>query len=51
MGIETFLIFINALISLNNASEAQNQQPKPLTEQQTIVKPAVPQARGGWDHN
>lgn len=55
MVIETFLIFLNALLSLNPPAEAQGQQDKSRTEVQNQggrqTQPTTDLGRGGWDRN
>jgi hypothetical protein len=54
MVIETFLIFLNALLSLNPPAEAQGQQDKTRTEVQNQggrQQQETDLGRGGWDRN
>lgn len=55
MVIETFLIFLNALLSLNPAAETQGQQEKTPTEVQSQNDRQTQQNSelrgGGWDLN
>lgn len=55
MILETFLIFLNALLSLNPAAEAQGQQEKTPTEAQSQhdhqTQENTELRGGGWDLN
>lgn len=56
MVLETFLIFLNALVSLNNSTTLPEQ---PTDNQRTEIRKNVVSKsnrtttlnRGGWDHN
>ncbi len=53
MGIESFLLFIHVLVTLNTGTGEQNTPKKPATEMSIKAVPETPQARsgGGWDLN
>ena len=55
MVLETFLLFISTLMSLNASSNSNQTQPNHATEiHKTHIKSQNPNAdasRGGWDHN
>jgi hypothetical protein len=55
MVIESFLIFLSTLISINANTDAQGQQTSAPTETHKKVVRQVPQntdlCRGGWDRN
>ena len=51
MIVESFLIFLTTLISLNTPAETQAVEKTTHTTQANPVVPPAPAARGGWDHN
>jgi hypothetical protein len=54
MIVESFLIFLSTLISLNTPAETPTPQKEVQTEiKDTVVpqNPPAPLARGGWDRN